>query len=162
MGSRKRWYPSSCSCPSTCAHHMVGFLDLVQRYISIIQGVLLFGPPHCQYLKETLPKAQRTWGLSSAYQSNFFRLYHKFLHKSWSNIFRISNKHQLQNNNQISAFRQNLNLASESRPRMNFITTTKHQQQNNDQSSASKSCLNINLKILNKPWNLVLKVQTKT
>ena len=30
----------------------------------------------------TLPKAQRTRGLSSSYQSNFFRSYHKFLHKS--------------------------------------------------------------------------------
>ena len=28
------------------------------------------------------PKAQRTRGLSSAYQSNLFRSYHKFLHKS--------------------------------------------------------------------------------
>ena len=46
---------------------------------------------------ETLPKAQRTRGLSSAYQSNLFRSYHKFKHKSWSNfIFRISSKHQLQ------------------------------------------------------------------
>ena len=42
--------------------------------------------------EETLPKAQRTRGLSS-------------YHKSWSNvIFRISNKHQLQNLNQSSAF----------------------------------------------------------
>ena len=32
--------------------------------------------------KKTLPKAQRTRGLSSSYQSNFFRSYHKFLHKS--------------------------------------------------------------------------------
>ena len=31
---------------------------------------------------ETLPKAQRTRGSSSAYQSNIFRSYHKFLHKS--------------------------------------------------------------------------------
>ena len=58
---------------------------------------------------QTLPKAQRTPGLSSAYQSNFFRSYHKFLHKSWSNIFRISTKHQLQNLNQASAFWRNLN-----------------------------------------------------
>ena len=44
---------------------------------------------------ETLPKAQRTRGLSS---------YHKFKHKSWSNfIFRISTKHHLQNLNQTSA-----------------------------------------------------------
>ena len=60
--------------------------------------------------KETLPQAQQTGGMSSVHQSNFFRSYHKFLHKSWSNIFRISTKHQLQNLNQTSAFRQNLNL----------------------------------------------------
>ena len=47
------------------------------------------------YLK-TLPKAQRTRGLSSACQSNLFRSYHKFLHKSWSDfIFRISTRHQM-------------------------------------------------------------------
>ena len=49
---------------------------------------------------QTLPKAQRTRGLSSSCQSNFLRSYHKFKHKSWSNIFRISTKHQLQNLNQ--------------------------------------------------------------
>ena len=47
---------------------------------------------------QTLPKAQRTQGLSSAYQSNFFRSYHKLLYKSWSNIFRISTKHQFKKN----------------------------------------------------------------
>ena len=57
-----------------------------------------------------MPKAQRTRGLSSAYQSNYFRSYHKFLHKSWSIIFRISTKHQLQSFNKISAFWQNVNL----------------------------------------------------
>ena len=42
--------------------------------------------------KQTLPKAQRTRGLSSSCQSNFLRLYHK----SWSHfIFRIPTKHQL-------------------------------------------------------------------
>ena len=57
--------------------------------------------------KETLPKAKQTGGLSSVHQSNFFRSYHNFLQKSWSNIFRISTKHQLQNINQTSAFLQN-------------------------------------------------------
>ena len=32
--------------------------------------------------EKTLPKAQRTRGLSSTYQSNFFGSYHKFKHKS--------------------------------------------------------------------------------
>ena len=31
---------------------------------------------------KTLPKAQRTRGLSSSYQSNFLRSYHEFKHKS--------------------------------------------------------------------------------
>ena len=35
---------------------------------------------------KTLPKAQRTRGLSSAYQSNFFRSFHKFKDKSRSNL----------------------------------------------------------------------------
>ena len=47
-------------------------------------------------LKKTLPKAQRTRGLSSSCQSNYLRLYHKFKRKSWSHfIFRISTKNQL-------------------------------------------------------------------
>ena len=59
----------------------------------------------------TLPKAQHTQGLSSGYQSTFFRSYHKFLNKFWSNfIFIILTKQQLQNLNQISAFRLNLNF----------------------------------------------------
>ena len=33
-------------------------------------------------IDKTLPKAQRTRGLSSTYQSNFFGSYHKFKHKS--------------------------------------------------------------------------------
>ena len=43
-----------------------------------------------------LSKAQRTQGLSFAHQSNFFRSYHKFLHKSSrpSINFKISTKHQ--------------------------------------------------------------------
>ena len=35
-----------------------------------------------RFVFQTLPKAQRPRGFSSAYQSNFFRSYHKFLHKS--------------------------------------------------------------------------------
>ena len=57
---------------------------------------------------ETLPKAQRTRGLSSSYQSNLFRSYHKFLQKSCSNLFfKVSTKHQLPKLNQISASRLN-------------------------------------------------------
>ena len=56
-----------------------------------------------------------------------------------------------------------LNLASESRPRLNFITTTKHQQQNNDQTSASKSCLNLKSQSLNLTlWpNFTFQICTK-
>ena len=78
----------------------------------------------------TLPKAQRTRGLSSAYQ---FNSYHEFLHKSWSNIFRISTKHQLQSLNQISAFRQNVNLKILTKP--SFTISTKIELHNHNQAS---------------------------
>ena len=71
---------------------------------------------------KTLPKAQRTRGLSSAYQSHLFKSYHKFKKRSCSR------------------------LSSESRPRFNFITSTKHQLQNINQTRASKSCLSFKFK----------------
>jgi len=44
---------------------------------------------------KTLPKAQRTRGLSSSYQSNFLRSCHEFLHRACSNfIFRIMIKNK--------------------------------------------------------------------
>ena len=53
--------------------------------------------------KKTLPKAQWTRGLSSGYQRNFFRWFHKFSIKSWSYvIFIISTKQQLQPNISVS------------------------------------------------------------
>ena len=77
---------------------------------------------------KTLPKAQRTRGLSS---------YHKFLHISWSNlIFRISTKHQLQNLNQTSASRLNLNFKILTKP--SFRISTKIQPHNFNQTSAAK------------------------
>ena len=95
---------------------------------------------------ETLPKAQRTRGLSSPYQSNFFRSYHKFLRKSWSNIFRISTKHQLQNINQTSAFRQNLNLKILTKP--SFRISIKNKLHSHKQASAAKKWPNFSFKIL--------------
>ena len=74
----------------------------------------------CLYIGKTLPKAQRTRGLSSTYQSNFFESYHKFKHKSWWNIFRISTLHQYQNLNQTSPFQQNLNLKILTKPNQNL------------------------------------------
>ena len=65
--------------------------------------------------EDSLPKAQRTRGLSSSYQSNSFRSYHKFKHASWSNfIFRISIKNQLLN--QTSASPINLKIKISSKP----------------------------------------------
>ena len=88
---------------------------------------------HC--LTKTLPKAQRTRGLSSTYQINFFGSYHKFKHKSWSNIFRISILHQVQNLNQTSPFWQNLNLKSW--PNQTRIST-KNELHSHNQASAAK------------------------
>ena len=56
---------------------------------------------------KTLPKAQQTRGLSSGYQSNFFRSFHKFSKK----ILITFHLHLLSSNfNQISALRLNLNF----------------------------------------------------
>ena len=107
------------------------FSDLFKKknkYIHVISN-------HDEW-NEILPKPQRTPGLRS---------YHEFSHKSWSKfILRISNKHQ----HKISTKHQHLHKtsASESRLRINFITSTKHQQQNTDQTSASKSWPNLVLK----------------
>ena len=107
---------------------------------------------------QTLPKAQRTRGLSSAFQSNLFRSYHKIKHKSWSNIiWGISTKHQLQNLNQTSASRLNLKFKILSKP--SFRISTKIQIHDLYKTSATKywpnssfrSCLNFNFKILTKP-----------
>ena len=90
-----------------------------------------------------MPKAQRTRGLSSGYQSNFFWSYHKFSNKSWSNfILRISTKHQLQNLNQTSASSQNLSFKILTKPSLRISTTIqlhKHQQ---------KKLANLQLQIL--------------
>ena len=82
-------------------------------------------PPSCW--KKTLPKAQRTRGLSSACQSK---------------IFRISTKHLLHNLKQTSASQLNFKFKistkpSEPRLRFDLITFTKHQQQNTDLTSNS-------------------------
>ena len=75
---------------------------------NLLDLIIVIGP---RLDPETLPKAQRTRGLSSAHQSNLFRSYHKFKQKilikfypqshitssnkkSWSNfILRVSTKH---------------------------------------------------------------------
>ena len=74
-------------------------------------------PSHFPY--QTLPKAQRTRGLSS---------YHKFKHESWSNfILRISTS-KSQPNIGLSIKLVQTYVASEYQPRFNFMTSTKHQQ----------------------------------
>ena len=69
-------------------------------------------------LYETLPKAQRTRGLSSGYQSNFFRSYHKFSNNSLSDFIIIFS----------------LNQASISKPQSNISISTKLKLQNLDQT----------------------------
>ena len=109
---------------------------------------------------QTLPKAQRTRGLSSGYQSNFLRSYHKFSNKSWLQfIFIISTKQQLQNISQISAFRLILNFKILTKRSLRISTKNNlhNLNQGSAATSASKSCLRTS-----KFWpNLVLEVWTK-
>ena len=120
---------------NTCDSWAVGAVKLIAYPFSCYKVWHVYTSVPTKYICITLPKAQQTRGLSSTYQNNFFGSYHKFKHKSWSKIFRISTKHQLQNLNQINisistklkTLKSWPNLASESRPRLNFITKTKHQ-----------------------------------
>ena len=89
--------------------------------------------------------------------SNIFRFSSYLISQSWSKlIFRIANKHQLQNLNQTSTFWLNLNFKILTKPSLRISTSIKlhnlkHQQQSTDQNSASKSRLNFNFKILTNP-----------
>ena len=88
---------------------------------------------------ETLPKAQRTRGLSSSCQSDFLSSYHKFKHKSWSNyIFRISIKHQLLNQASASP----INLKFKLLTKLSFENSTKIQLHNLYKTSAAKCWTN--------------------
>ena len=133
------WTLPSSSHPSTggtkwSCHRGLYFFQLSQSMFSLVSFTLIIKrgggslswstlrnvSSHQLPTSETLPKAQRTRGLSSTYQSNFFGSYHKFKHESWSNIFRISTLHQLQSLNQTSPFWQNLNLKILSKPNQNL------------------------------------------
>jgi len=102
---------------------------------------------------KTLPKAQRTRGLSSAHQSNFFRSYHKFSTKSWLDlIFIISTKQQLQNISQISAFWLILNFKILAKRSLRISTKNNlHNLQPRISSNFSLKILPENFKILTKP-----------
>ena len=110
-------YLKYCTCPKFCKPYAASTCSTGWEFCIRIL------PP--QAVNITLPKAQQTRGLSSAYQSNFFRSYLKFLNKSLSNrpstnfkiltkhqhfdkiltksSFRISTKIELHNHNQASA-----------------------------------------------------------
>ena len=83
-------------------------------------------------VRKTLPKAQRTRGLSSSYQSNFLRSYHEFLQRAYSNfIFIILTKNQHQNLNQTSTFRLNLNFKILTKPSFKLIAIIVYQSLSN-------------------------------
>ena len=116
------------------------------------QGHLL----SCPGQLKTLPKAQRTRGLSS---------YYKLLHKSWSNyIFRISNRYHFQNLNQTWTSQLKLNFQILTKP--SFKISTKIQIHNLYKTSAAKYQPNFSFKILaelnfKSLPNLLLKIWTK-
>ena len=87
-------------------------------------------------LEQTLPKAQKTRGLSS---------YHKFLHNSGSNFnFRILIKHYIPSLNQTSVSWLNLN---KSWPNLASESWTSIQPRNRNQTSAAKYWQNFSFKI---------------
>jgi len=54
----------------------------LEKLYNLQVNILNYISPVRPSIKKTLPKAQRTRGLSSSYQSNILRSYHKFKHKS--------------------------------------------------------------------------------
>ena len=135
-----------------------------QDHVLIIEESIIADETPSAFIRQIslkrLPKAQRTRGLSSAHQSNFFRSYHKFSNKSWLDfIFIISTKQQLQNISQISAFRLILNFKILTKRSLRISTKNNlhNLNQGSAATSASKSCLRTS-----KFWpNLVLEVWTK-
>ena len=89
-----------------------------------------------QCVIKTLPKAQRTRGLSSFCQSKFLRSYHKFKHKSAST----------KNPNQTSASPQNLKFKILTKP--SFRISTKIQLHNIYKITVPKCWTNSSFKIL--------------
>ena len=90
--------------------------------------ILLLPDAKCYFLSDSLD--------CSRILIKFFRSYHKFLHKSSSNfILRISTKHQIQNLNEISAPRLNLNFKILTKP--SFKISTMIQLHNINQTSAA-------------------------
>ena len=75
--------------------HFGWYVPLINKYWTRNTSVFLYSILPKISEDKTLPKAQRTRGLSSSCQSNFLKSYQKFKHKSWSHfIFRISTMHQ--------------------------------------------------------------------
>ena len=94
--------------------------------------------------EKTLPKAQRTRGLSSCYQSNFLRSYHNF-----TNLDQISSSESRLKNqflNQTSA--SPINLKFKISTKHSFRIATKIQLHNLYKTSASKCWTNSSFKIL--------------
>ena len=99
--------------------HCAIFKDAVEARLSAMIAIEM----------TTLPKAQRTRGLS---------LYHKFKQKSWPNfISRISTKHQLQNHNETSASPRKLSFKI--LVKLSFRISTKIQLHNLYKTSAEKN-----------------------
>ena len=72
------WSPSNVSTTSWCQLKSTEEYSLTNASLEQMENCLNYTTG---LIFKTLPKAQRTRGLSSAYQSNFFRSYHKFLTK---------------------------------------------------------------------------------
>ena len=116
----RRYWPSHFHGSNPTGLYYTGSCSTVVAEKVVIK--MLFST---NFKMKALPRAQRTWGLSSTFQS-----LNKFKHESWSNfILRISTS-KSQPNIGLSIKLVQTYVASEYQPRFNFMTSTKHQQQN--------------------------------
>ena len=93
---------------------------------------------------KTLPKAQRTRGLSSSYQSNFLRSYHNFTNLDQISSLESRLKNQFLNQTSASL----INLKFKISTKHSFRIATKIQLHNLYKTSASKCWTNSSFKIL--------------
>ena len=85
---------------------------------------------------KNIAQGKAAQGLSSAYESNLVKSYHKFKHKSQSNFRFSTRRHQLQHLNQTLASGRNLKLKILTK--YSFRSLTKIQLHNLHKTSAAK------------------------
>ena len=94
MGRIYKW-KMECVCMCVYPSSLQRWLKTLLRGVTDRYGITIHILKAYDNSYSNIAKGTTDPRVEFSYHSNFFKSYHKFLHKSWSNIFRISTKHQL-------------------------------------------------------------------